>query len=133
MILFVDTSAFYALLDAADPNHERARECWTDVLAADQTILTSNYIAVETSALVQHRLGIEALRAFVTGLLPVATCEWIDERRHHAAVEMTLTAGKRGLSLVDCSSFVVMRELGVERAFCFDRDFRNQGFEVIPQ
>ena len=52
--------------------------------------------------------------------------------RHEAAVEAVLTAGKRKLSLVDCVSFQVLRQLGVQAVFCFDEHFREQGFEVIP-
>ena len=49
-----------------------------------------------------------------------------------AAMEMILAASRKKLSLVDCSSFLVMREVGVREAFCFDRHFREQGFHVLP-
>ncbi len=49
-----------------------------------------------------------------------------------ASVLAFLTAGRRALSLVDCASLVVMRRLGVEKAFTFDRHFAEQGFMLIP-
>lgn len=42
-----------------------------------------------------------------------------------------LVAGRRDLSLVDCSSFVTMRRLGIKKAFALDEHFREQGFELL--
>ena len=39
--------------------------------------------------------------------------------------------GKRGLSLVDCLSFLVMREYKVRQALAFDPDFVQEGFELF--
>ena len=49
-----------------------------------------------------------------------------------AAAGAVLAAGRKELSLVDCVSFQTMRELGVRSAFCFDKHFREQGFETVP-
>jgi predicted nucleic acid-binding protein len=38
-------------------------------------------------------------------------------------------AHRRGLSLVDCTSFAIMRRQAITRAFHFDRHFQEQGFE----
>jgi predicted nucleic acid-binding protein len=58
--------------------------------------------------------------------------DWVAEGRHCAAAGALLAAGRKKLSLVDCVSFQTMRELGVRSAFCFDKHFREQGFETIP-
>ncbi len=55
---------------------------------------------------------------------------WITARDHREAVELLARRGKRGLSLVDCASFVVMRRLGVEEALAFDPDFPREGFTL---
>jgi predicted nucleic acid-binding protein len=57
---------------------------------------------------------------------------WIDEVTHHLAVSALLGSGLRDISLVDWTSFVVMREQRLDRAFAFDSGFARQGFEVIP-
>ena len=41
-------------------------------------------------------------------------------------------AGKRELSLVDCSSLAAMRHMGIRRIFASHAHFTRQGFEVIP-
>ncbi len=132
MIVFVDTSAFYAGLDQDDINHKRAKNAWTDLLAGDARLLTSNYVLLETSALLQKRLGPGALRLLYQDFAPLVAVDWISQQRHQAGVEALLAAARRKLSLVDCISFQTMREYGAQTAFCFDPHFREQGFDTIP-
>jgi uncharacterized protein len=127
-MVFVDTSALYAVLDRDDENHARAAKIWERLLTSTTPLFTHNYVLVETAALAQHRLGLLALRAFHDSMVPVLRVEWIREPQHQTAVEMTITTGRRKLSLVDCVSFAIMREHGVSEAFCFDSHFAEQGF-----
>jgi predicted nucleic acid-binding protein len=129
---FVDTSAIYAVFDRDDENHARAVRSWNELLDGDRTLMTNNYVLVETSALLQHRLGLAALRAFHQDVVPLLTVDWIGQQRHQAGVEAVLAAARKKLSVVDCISFQTMREYGVRQAFCFDQHFRQQGFETIP-
>jgi len=132
-MIYVDTSALYAVLDADDENHERAKQLWVDLITQRAQLVCTNYVLVETFALVQHRLGIEAVRTLQGDILPVLHIEWVDEPSHRAGVTAVLTAARRGLSLVDCVSFEVMRQLGIKTAFTFDPHFAEQGFKCIPQ
>jgi predicted nucleic acid-binding protein len=132
MTVFIDTSAFYATLDADDRQHDAARQMWIALLNEATDLVCSNYVIVETTALVQNRLGIEAVRTFQEEMLPVVRTEWVDEPLHRAGVAALMTAGRRSLSLVDCVSFGLMRRLGIHRVFAFDTHFADQGFEVIP-
>ncbi len=131
MTLLVDTSALYALLDGDDPNHESAKTVWS-TLPEDQVPVTHNYVLLETGALVQRRLGFEALQSLVDEvLLPVSTL-FVDEELHRTAIAMTLAARRREVSLVDRVSFEVMRRLGLTTAFAFDAHFNDFGFKVLP-
>jgi len=131
--LFVDTSALYALLDADDRYHSQAAALWRELLQ-DETValFTSNYVVLETFAIVQHRLGIPAVRVLQQDVLPVLTVLWIDREVHQAAVAAVLAAGRRGLSLTDCTSFELMRRHGLDTAFTFDPHFEEQGFRRMP-
>lgn len=131
MTIFVDTSALYALLDRDDQMHRRAAETWERLLRDGSVVITTNYVVVETSALVQRRLGGDAVQALHTALLPLLSIEWIGEAVHSAAVQVLLGSARRKLSLVDCTSFPVMRAAGAGSAFCFDAHFRQQGFELL--
>lgn len=130
--IFIDTSAFLALLDADDAGHHRTRNAWSDLLGSDTVLITSNYILVETFALVQNRLGLAAVRVFQEDIVPLLDIRMIDAPAHAAAVSALLVAGRKRLSLVDCSSFEIMHRRGIRRAFTLDRHFREQGFECVP-
>ena len=131
MRVFIDTSAFYALLDRDDAHHARARRAWTGLLKAAHALVTSNYILVETSALLQNRLGMEAIRAFHDEMLPLINIEFVASGTHRSGVAALLSASRRDLSLVDCVSFEVMRASGINTVFAFDKHFKEQGFVVI--
>lgn len=131
MTFFVDTSALLAVLDADDENHQKARETWEDLISREAELVCSSYILVETFALVQNRLGIEAVRTFQEDVMPLVNTVWIDESMHQVGVTAVLTAARKNLSLVDCISFDVMRRLGIKSVFVFDPHFKEQGFECI--
>lgn len=50
---FVDTSAWYAVLDRSDRNHQRA----TALLNIDAPQVMTDHVLAETSRLAAHRLG----------------------------------------------------------------------------
>ena len=133
MTVFVDTSAFYAVLDRDDANHDAAGNAWVQLLRAEHILLTTNYVLLETCALLQNRLGIAALRAFHQDIVPLLHINWISEVRHFSGVEAALAASRKRLSVVDCVAFQTMRENGVQTAFCFDRHFLEQGFAILPR
>ena len=132
MSVFVDTSTFFAILDADDENHDVARQMWGDLLTQEAVLICSNYVLVETLALVQRRLGIPAVRVFQEDIMPVLNVEWVDESLHQVGIASVLAAARRRLSLVDCVSFEIMRRLGIKTAFVFDHHFEEQGFECLP-
>ena len=84
MITVVDTSALFALLDRDDAHHEKARDTWVGLLAEEKPLVTTNYVLVESFALIQHRLGLAAIRTFQEDILPVVRVEWITDTIHRA-------------------------------------------------
>ena len=132
MTIFVDTSALLALLDADDRKHSIAKQTWEEMVHKEESLKCSNYILIETFALVQHRLGMDAVRTLQEDILPLVSVEWMDEQNHYSSVMALLVADRRGLSLVDCASFETMRRLGLNTSFTLDRHFNEQGFLVIP-
>jgi predicted nucleic acid-binding protein len=131
MNIFVDTSAILAVLDAGDAHHAGARAGWEKAILGGDVLVCNNYVLVEASALISRRLGTEAARVFESDIVPVFRVEWITRDIHNAAVGAHLAAARRGLSLVDCASFEVMRRTGIRAAFAFDRHFSEYGYELI--
>ena len=132
MTIFVDTSALYAVLDANDEHHTAAKQTWVELVDQQVDLIITNYVAVETFAVVQRWLGVAALRTLQEAVIPVLRVKWVAEIGHQAGVMALLVAANRRLSLVDCVSFETMRTLGIKTAFAFDRHFSEQGFDCIP-
>lgn len=132
MTVFIDTAAFLAVLNANDRFHQPARQAWKELLSSDSILLSSNYVILETIALLQHRFGIEAVRLFESDILPILEIIWVDGTIHRQGMSALLVANHRDLSLVDCTSIEIMRQMGLSTAFTFDPHFREQGFEVLP-
>ena len=68
-------------------------------------------------------------------LLPLVDVEWVEPALHAEAREAMLAGGQRGISLVDWTSFLVMRRRGIGTAFTLDVDGpapRPEGFRVTP-
>lgn len=130
-MIFVDTSALYAVLDRDDDNHPVARTTWERLVRSSDVLLTHNYVLVETSALVQSRLGMAALRAFQERIVPILHVYWVTESDHATAIGVAVAANRRQLSLVDCTSFLAMKSHAVSDVFCFDKHFEEQGFNLL--
>lgn len=132
MRIYVDTSAFLAVIDGDDHFHPSAFRFWEQQLSGPTGFLTSNYVVLETTALIQSRLGLAAVSLLYEEILPVIRQEWVNPSLHQRGVAAFLAARRRDISLVDYTSFELMRQLGIRTAFTFDRHFAEQGFEVVP-
>ncbi len=128
-MILLDTSAIVALANDRDPNHARAKERMSRCLAEGEELLIHNYIVAEAVAVLQRRIGNRPALGF---LEQVAGFEmhWLTPEDHAEAVALFVQRNRRGLSLVDCASFVVMRRYGVTHAFAFDADFEREGFAL---
>ena len=130
MIVFVDTSAFFALLAGNDEMHGQAGRNFAYFAENDVQLVTSSYVLVETLALLQNRIGLEAVSDFQLKFLPLLEVIWVDAEWHARALQRLLTHGKRKLSLVDCLSFEIMESLDIKQAFSFDKHFKEYGFDL---
>ena len=126
-MIFLDTSAIYALADEGDANHGDAVNLFSAALGNAEELLVHNYILVESAFLLQRRLGLSSALQLLNDAQGFRV-HWIREEDHDNAVALLTQRGRRALSLVDCMSFVVMRDYGVEESLGFDSDFEREGF-----
>ena len=132
MNAFVDTSALYALMLPEDRHHQAAQACFEQLRLAEASLISTNYILLECTSLIQRRQGFEAAQAFLIQAAKLLDIVWIEHTHHEHAVMLWSKSGRRALSLVDCVSFWVMRDRGLRHAVAFDAHFEEAGFEVLP-
>jgi uncharacterized protein len=130
-MIFIDTSGLYAVLDRHDEKHEIAGAIWRRLIESSTRLVTTNYIIVEMLALIQARLGSDAIRRLAVDIFPTIEQVIVDAGLHHAAIETLLAQNRRALSFVDGVSFACMRRLHVTMVFSFDRHFTEAGFTVL--
>lgn len=131
MVVFVDTSALICLLDEEQEEHLRATRVWGELMDQRARLLTTDYVRLEAWALLQNRLGLAAVKKFDENYLPVFDLHHVTEPQFAAAKTHVLGSGRKALSLVDATSFVVMRAEALTHAFAFDRHFREHGFKLL--
>lgn len=132
--LFVDTAGWMAMADANDPRHASSLQVRDRWLEQGGILVTSNYVIDETLTLIRIRLGIAAAEKWwdLTSQSPRCGTEWITHDRQEKAIRWFFKWRDQSFSLTDCTSFVVMRELGTDTALTADQHFRTAGFVVLP-
>ena len=130
-MIFLGTSAIYALADSSDANHDRVVELFSRALTDEEALLVHNYILVESAALLQSCLGLINARQFMRDS-DAFQVHWIEADDHRQSVAVWNERKRQKLSLVDCMSFVVMRLYDVRRVLAFDSDFAKEGFDSYP-
>jgi predicted nucleic acid-binding protein len=132
-LIYVDTSAFYALMDRADHYHQSAKALWPFLLEDAISLRTSNYVVSETLNLIQNRLGFKAACVWYKDILGILDVHWVDQAIHQRAYELWMSLGRHKYSLVDCISYVIMHRNDIETVFSFKSRFAKQGFQLLTQ
>lgn len=129
--LFIDTGAWYAYFNKGDPDHvqvQQVMDAWNGVW------LTTNYVFDEVVTLVgrrvSHRAAVTAGKALRDK--DVVRLEWVSRKDETEAWRLFVDRRDKEYSLTDCTSFVVMKRLGLQAAAATDEDFAREGFQRLP-
>ncbi len=129
---FADTSGWGNLIDPTENLHLIAAQCYASRRNQGFVALTTNYIIAELVALLTSPLRIrrQTIISFVESLQtsPYVEIVNIDETLDAAAWQLLKTRADKNWSLVDCASFVLMRQRGITDAFTTDHHFEQAGF-----
>ena len=129
--VFVDTGAWLSLANRKDARHDA-------VLSAIQEwsgrLVTSNFILDELVTLAHARLGHDIAvglgeRLLNPDMVHLARLTSEDEA---ASLNLFRRRPDQRYSFTDCTSFVLMKRMGIGVALALDSDFLREGFEVIP-
>ena len=129
--VFVDTGAWYAYINARDPDHLGVQGFLESFAGR---LVTSTYIFDETVTLVLARLGHQIAVKVGEVLLNPEVVELIrvSPSDEGSAWKLFCERADKTYSFTDCTTFVLMRRLGLTRALALDEHFGQEGFEIIP-
>ena len=128
--VFVHTSGFYAVLDRTDSFHSKATLLFVQAEQESWPLVTTNYVVHESIALIQSRLGWEALDDFFDVLLPLCELVWVDRQLHELGLARHRQARERRLSLTDCVSIAWMKREQVDDGIFQDEHFDREHFRL---
>lgn len=108
--IFVDMSAWIALVDESDRHHREAKAYYEQqIRQMGVDLITSDYIIDETLTLI--RFG---------------------QKTWQEAVALFFRYADQRFSFTDCTSFALLSQEPVDAVFSFDRDFVVAGFLTEP-
>ena len=131
--VFVDTGAFYALAARDDRHHSEARRVLRRLARERRRMVTSTCVVDEAITLLRYRLGHAPAVRWGEHLAKTSWCEVVevDHAVRQAAWEIFVRHHGQEFSFTDCTSFALMRSMGLGEVFAFDGDFRAAGFVEI--
>ena len=136
--IFVDTSAWDAIRDSLDRNHEIALLFREQLAAEKYRLVTTNYVLDETYTLLLLNIGYVPTVKFKHNidvmteagvLIVVAISESIEKAAWEAFVRFNID---KHWSFTDCTSKVVMEQREIVEVFTFDHHFEQMGFVRKP-
>ena len=129
--LFVDTGAWCAFFNRADPRQGAVAQVLQEW---QERLVTTDYIFDELVTLLRKRVGHKTALLAGKALRSGDLSDWISTEASDlsAAWQQFMRDSDKAYSFTDCASFAVMRRLRIVRAASVDAEFRQAGFQVLP-
>lgn len=128
--VFVDSGALFSIVAKNDLEHKRAAGYFT---SAKEIFITTDYIFDEFITLVRmkisHDIAVEIGEKIREGLIKLVD---ISPQDREAAWGYFKKHQDKTYSFTDCTSFCIMKRLGIQQAFTFDKHFVQAGFTTVP-
>lgn len=128
MKVFIDTSAFIALLVESEINHKMVAKKYSDYRQQRDAFLTSDYVLDELFTRLLHykldlRKYIEKLKSSIAKN-EIAVLH-IEEGLFEKALEIFLKFSEHKISFTDATSYVLYKDFALDEIFTLDSDFKK--------
>lgn len=131
--VLLDTNGWIALLNTSDNLHESARRIWEQLAEQKTPIVVTDWVVAETGnglARFPVRVGFRRAVELIESS-PRATLITVDQELRQAALRLYGDRPDKTWGLVDCASFVIMKERAIRTAFTDDQHFKQAGFRRL--
>ncbi|MEJ6951415.1 type II toxin-antitoxin system VapC family toxin [Natronospora cellulosivora (SeqCode)] len=133
--IFVDTSAWFALMYKMDRDFERISSVYNTLLTNNNSFITTNHIIGETYTLMRYKINENSTLAFdflniIESSLRINKI-FVTEELEKKACEYLKRYKDRKFSFVDASSFALMEKNNLRYALTLDEHFSVAGFIKI--
>jgi len=134
MKYFVDTSAFIALVDVTDKNHNAAKNCFSEIIKPGNALVSSNFVICETLNYLRTRISYRVAINFRESIYKsnILSIIPISNEIEEAAYTIFKKYKDKDFSFTDCTSFALMEKEKIKTAFSYDHHFMQYGsFQII--
>lgn len=130
--VFADTAGWASFFVLTEPHHAVAEALIFQWHGAGTKLVTTNYVLAELVSLFTSPLRIPRSWQIQT-IETIRSTPWvevihIDRLLDTEAWQLLKTRQDKDWSIVDCASFVVMKQRGITEALTTDRHFEQAGF-----
>jgi len=135
-LIFVDTSAWYALKATDDRFHDEAVSFYDELKSGRHgSLVVTDYVLDETATLLMDTKGGDVAVGFLDEALASKSVRliWISPDLFHEATKAFKNGSDRRWSFTDCTSFQLMHRLKIMDAFAFDQHFGEAGLNRLPR
>jgi predicted nucleic acid-binding protein len=130
--LFADTSGWGCLFDPTQPFHALASTIYRTARTHSRKVVTKNYVIAELVALMTSPLRMPRISivTVIDGLKasPFIEVAYVDAQLDDDAWQLLRSRQDKEWRLVDCASFVIMKNRGITDALTTDHHFEQAGF-----
>ncbi len=128
MKVFIDTSAFVALLVESETDHEKVAKIYLDYRQRRATFLTSDYVLDELFTRLLYykfdlRTYIEKLKSSIARK-EIAVLH-IGESLFEKALDIFLKYSDHKISFTDATSYILYKDFALDEVFTLDSDFKK--------
>lgn len=135
--VFVDSSAWIAVVRSRDRRHEDAASHLEALVERGLPLATSSYVLSESATRLRYDEGLRTAllfreltdKAVGDGLLRIV---WVDREYHERGWEVLSQHESLKLSLCDGVTCAICEKLGIDEVFAFDEDMRALGLQLGP-
>jgi len=132
--VFIDSSAFVALYLQDDDFHKKAVGVLKKLQQEQRELVTSNFILDEVYTFIRAKRGKMVAVDFTHFLaenVDVVRVNRITIQDEQKALYYFSSLDGKGVSFTDCTSFALMKRMGIQEALTFDSDFKKAGFTIL--
>ena len=132
--VFVDTSAWVALLNKSDQYFQDAMKVYSDLAAVK--LFVSNFVVGETYTWLRYKASYDIAFSFLKSTykkaeLGQAEIIYADSSLEQSALHLLERYKDQRISFTDALSFSIMDKLKINDAFAYDLHFSIAGFNLI--
>ena len=137
-IVFIDRTAWIAILDENNPNYGLSRTYFENLLGQNVRLVTNNYCIDETVSMLKSTFEKDLAKKFLLiideSVLSInLRIDWISRRVRRNALDNFLKSPNPDLTLKHFYIYESLKRKRVDFIFSYDTNLKSFDFPVMPQ